>query len=268
MARRSPTRARGGKPIPTPKPPPVAKKQGASGLPSTSWTFIALGLAAALAAGLILASVLGSAEDEPPSVTPAGTVEGAGEIEQLLAGIPQDGVALGDSEAPVTLVEFADLQCPFCAEWAGDAFPALVDEYVRDGRLRIEFRPLVFIGEDSERGARAALAAGEQDRLWHVLELLYRAQGPENSGWLSDELLEAIGASVDGLDGEALVAAAEGDDELDGRIAESSAEATANGINSTPSFLLGRTGGELARVEVTSLGPEGLRDQIDALLGR
>jgi protein-disulfide isomerase len=127
---------------------------------------------------------------------------------------------------------------------------------------------MAFIGEDSERGARAALAAGEQDRLWHVLELLYRAQGRENSGWLSDSLLDAVGASVDGLDGEALVAAAGGDEELDAQIAESSAEASENGINSTPSFMLGRTGEELERIEVASLAPEGIRDQIEALLRR
>jgi protein-disulfide isomerase len=268
MARRSPSRARGGKVTPTPKPPPVGGKKGSSGFSSTSWTVIAVGLAAALAAGLILVSVLGSGDDEPAAVTPAGTVEGAGEVEEMLAGIPQDGLAIGEPDAPVTLVEFADLQCPFCAQWAGDAFPVLVDEYVRDGRLRIEFRPMVFIGEDSERGARAALAAGEEGRLWHVLELLYRAQGPENSGWLSDALLEAVAASVDGLDAEALVSAASGDDALDERITEAGAEASANGINSTPSFMLGRTGDELRPVEVDSLGPEGLRDEIDALLGR
>jgi protein-disulfide isomerase len=267
MARRSPTRARGGKVAPTPKPPPVGKKGGSSFF--TSWTALAVGLAVALAAVLILVSVLG-ADDEPSTaaVTPAGTVDGAEEVEELLAGIPQDGLAIGDPEAPVTLLEFADLQCPFCRQWAGDAFPALVDEYVRDGRLRIEFRPMAFIGEDSGRGARAVLAAGEEDRLWHALELLFRTQGPENSGWVTDDLLEAVAASVDGLDGEALVSAASGDDELDDRIGESTAEANANGINSTPSFMLGPTGGELQRVEVTSLGPEGLREHIDALLRR
>lgn len=268
MARRSPTRARGGKVTPTPKPPPVGqRKKGGTGF--LSWTWAAVGLAVVLAAGLILVSVL-TGDDEPTTseITPAGTVAGGGEVEQLLAGIPQDGVALGDPEAPVTLLEFADMQCPFCREWAWDAFPALVDEYVRDGRLRIEFRPLAFIGEDSGRGARAALAAGEEDRLWHVVELLFRAQGAENSGWVSDELLTAIGSSVDGLDGNALVSAAGGDEGLDERIAESTEEANANGINSTPSFMLGRTGGQLQKIEVSSLGPEGLREQIDALLRR
>ncbi len=267
MARRSPTRARGGKVAPTPKPPPVGKK-GGSGFSFTSWTAIAVGLAVVLAAGLILVSVLGSGDDEPAAVTPAGTVEGAGEVEQMLAGVPQDGLAVGEADAPLTLVEFADLQCPFCAQWARETFPVLVQEYVRDGRLRIEFRPMAFIGEDSERGARAALAAADEDRLWNVLELLYRAQGPENSGWLSTSLLEAVAASVDGLEAETLVSAADGDEALDERIAESSAEAAENGINSTPSFLLGPTGGELRRIQVESLGPEGIRDQIEALLRR
>lgn len=266
MARRSPTRARGGKVTPTPKPPPVGKKRS-SGFSPTSWTVIAVGVAAALAAGLILVSVLGTGDDEPAAVTPAGTVEGAGEIEQMLAGVPQDGLAIGEPDAPLTLVEFADVQCPFCAQWAREAFPVYVRDYVRDRQLRIEFRPMAFIGDDSVRGARAALAAADQDRLWHVLELLYRAQGGENSGWVSDGLLEAIGNSVDGLDGEALVEAA-GSEEHDDALAESTAEANENGIDSTPSFLLGPTGGEFERVQPDSLGPEGLRDAIESLLRR
>ena len=74
----------------------------------------------------------------------------------MLDGIPQDGIALGEPDAPVTLVEYADLQCPFCAEWALQTFPELVADYVRDGRLRIEFRGLTFIGPESEDALRAA----------------------------------------------------------------------------------------------------------------
>ena len=108
-------------------------------------------------------------------------------------------------------------------------------------------------------------------RLAGTLVSRYAASdGKRKSGLdvLSDALLEAVGNSVDELDGDALVEAAGGDDALDERIADASAEANANGIDSTPSFLLGRTGEELRRVEVESLGPEGIRDQIDALLAR
>ena len=84
-----------------------------------------------------------------------GELTYADETAQMLRGVPQDGVAIGDPDAPVTLVEFADLQCPFCAQWATEAFPAYVDEYIRDGESPAS--SLTFIGEDSTapRGSRS-----------------------------------------------------------------------------------------------------------------
>jgi len=247
------------------KPPPV----GGAKAPPPMWAWVALALAIAGVLGLvlILASRFGADEAPKPQVTAGGELAFADETERLLDGIPQDGVAIGKPDAPVTLVEFADIQCPFCAQWTTEAFPAYVDEYIREGKLRVEFRPLTFIGDDSDRGARLALAAGNQNLLWNVVELMYRNQGGENSGWVSDDFVAALGRSVPGLDVDTWLADAE-TDAVGQTIDESGAEAQAKGINSTPSFLLGKTGGELARVEVQSLGPEGLRDQIDALLGR
>jgi hypothetical protein len=63
-------------------------------------------------------------------------------------------MALGRPDAPVTLVEIADYQCPFCAAFARDALPEIVQKYVRTGKVRIEFRALAFIGPDFGRGAR------------------------------------------------------------------------------------------------------------------
>jgi protein-disulfide isomerase len=164
----------------------------------------------------------------------------------------------------VTLVEFADLQCPFCAQWATDAFPDLVEEYVRPGKVRIEFRGLAFIGPDSEKALRAALSAGDQDRLWQTVELLFQNQGGENTGWVSDELLGAVATSAmleeepwrEGFDSGA----------VDDAIEAAAAEATNADINSTPSFLLGPTGGTLERVEVQSLDADGLRPAIEQAL--
>ena len=51
------------------------------------------------------------------------------------------------------MVEFADLQCPFCAEYTKNVVPTIVNRYVRPGKLRIEFRPLTFIGPDSAKAA-------------------------------------------------------------------------------------------------------------------
>ncbi|HEX2292428.1 MAG TPA: DsbA family protein [Gaiellaceae bacterium] len=224
---------------------------------------LAGGLALLIAGALVAASVLSSSEEQAAAEPPA--VLDATPTTTLLKGIPQDGNALGRPDAPVTLVEYADLQCPYCAMWAHEAFPTLVNEYVRTGKLRIEFRGLAFIGPQSQTGLQAVMAAGEQDRLWHVLDLVYHNQGHENSGWLNDETLRQVGAAVPGLDvNQMLNRRAEMSDE----IAKAQAAATAAGIDGTPSFQVGPTGGRLQRVQVQSLDAEALRPAIESLLGR
>ena len=104
----------------------------------------------------------------------------------MLDGIPQRGNLLGSATAPIRLVEYADPQCPYCAQYARDVFPILVREYVRAGKVEMEFRGLWFLGPDSGSALSTASAAGAENRFWNVLDLLYRNQGPENA-WVSDE---------------------------------------------------------------------------------
>lgn len=66
--------------------------------------------------------------------------------------------------------------------------------------MRIVFRGLAFIGPESERALRVTLAAGRQNRLWDVLEALYHRQGTENSGWVTDQMLEEIPLELVQLD--------------------------------------------------------------------
>src|SRR4051794_4535912 len=85
------------------------------------------------------------------------------QIDAMFAGIPQQGQVLGRANAPVTLVEFADLKCPVCRDYTAQALPTLVSRYVRTGKLRIVMQPQTFVGSppgDSEHAARFALAAG------------------------------------------------------------------------------------------------------------
>ena len=228
--------------------------------------FVVIGavVAAVVVAAVVAALLLASGGDDEAPPTGGTHLAGADETRALLRGIPQDDIAIGPPDAPVTLVEFADLQCPFCASWATDAFPDVVEEYVRPGKLRIEFRGLAFIGDDSEKALRAALAAGQQDRLWHVVELLYRNQGAENSGWVTDELLDAVGRTA-GLDVDAWHGAFDSA-AVDGQLSAAERLARANAIQSTPSFLVGRTGGTLRRVDVVSLDAGGITPAIDRAL--
>ena len=116
------------------------------------------------------------------------------------AGIPEQGTFLGDPKAPATLVEFADLQCPFCAQFARDALPGLLSEWVRPGRLRLDLRLVSIIGPDSRVAARMAGAAALQDRLWPFAELFFLNQGTENSGYVTTPFLSAIATATPGLD--------------------------------------------------------------------
>src|SRR3954449_5462660 len=70
----------------------------------------------------------------------APAVPGAAETAEMLAGIPQRGTTLGEPAAPVTLVEIADAQCPFCRHFALYELPHVIQDQVRRGRLRIELR--------------------------------------------------------------------------------------------------------------------------------
>jgi protein-disulfide isomerase len=231
----------------------------------TSRRSLYVGVAAAaalLAAALIGFSALSG--DDGESAPPPVAVDGR-ETVRLFAGIPQDGIALGRPNAPVTLVEFADFQCPFCATFARDALPEIVRNYVRTGKVRIEYRALAFLGSDSVEAREMALAAALQDRLWQFGHLLFENQGEENSGWVTEERLEATANAVPGLDVERALA-----DRSAAAVAEQAEMAEHHAqrfeISGTPAFLAGRTGGKLERIEIQSLDAGALTPTLDSLL--
>jgi protein-disulfide isomerase len=244
-------------------PAPKAKAKQVS-LLTRNRVIAAVGVAAAIAVALIGASILTTRGGDGGGGDPA-SIAGAADVEAMFQGVPQEATLVGEPDAPVTLVEYADLQCPFCAQWATTTLPVLVADYVQSGDLKIEFRGLSFIGPDSEEALRAALAAGDQGKLWNVVDLIYRNQGTENSDWVTDDFLRSVGAAVPGLDVDAMMDGT-GSDEVTAAMTKSQSSAAANQINSTPSFLLGETGGRLTRLEVESLAPDEFKAAIDELL--
>jgi len=115
-----------------------------------------------------------------------------------LRGIAQSGLTLGEKSATVTLVEFGDLQCPVCKGFSEQIVPEVIDAKVRAGEAKLEFRNFVIISQESVPAGAAAVAAGQQGRGWNFIELFYRNQGPEASGYVTDEFLTEIarGAGV------------------------------------------------------------------------
>lgn len=173
------------------------------------------------------------------------------EVQARFAGLPQKGVELGSPSAPVTLQEFADLQCPFCKQYTLSVFPALVSKYVRAGKLRMEFHNFDIIGADSIKASKMAEAAAQQNKLWQFADLFYNNQLEENSGYVTDEYLTQIAGGVKGLNvqkalTERFSPAIEGKVNNDNQLARVYGSQYSNlpvpGFNGTPSFLLYKSG--------------------------
>jgi protein-disulfide isomerase len=218
-------------------PPPVRS----AGAGRTASPKVLLGAAVGIA-GIVAAIVLvfaftgGSSSPKKLSVLPdAGVVAG------LFRGIPQNGTVLGSPKAPVTMIEYVDLQCPICRAFETDVMPSIIPRYVRTGKVKVEARTIAFIGPDSERGRRAALAAGQQNRFFNFAQLLYYNQGAENSGWLNDTMIRSAAASIPGVDSVALLAA-RNSHAVTAAVKLADDQATTDKVSGTPTIYVGKTG--------------------------
>lgn len=140
-----------------------------------------------------------STHDASEATKPKAAVPGR-DVTRILRGIPQEGTRLGDPNAPLVLVEFADLQCPYCKEFAATSWPNIVQRYVKTGKLRMELRLMDFLGPDSGKASKAVMAAALQNRMWDASMRFYDVQGQENTGYVTDRFLRGVLGGVHGLD--------------------------------------------------------------------
>jgi protein-disulfide isomerase len=205
---------------------------------------IAVTLGVALSSGSSTAAV-------PARGSLTNALPGAADVQKLLLGIPQQANVLGSQSAPVTLVEYIDLQCPYCQQFETQAVPSLIGSYVRTGKVKIEARPIAFIGPDSQRGRLAAIAAGEQNKLFNFAQILYLNQGTENTGWLSAQMVASAAASIPGLDVSRLLAGSNSD-AAKTQAGTYDQQAAKDSVQATPTILVGKSGGTLRPVALTS----------------
>ncbi|MGZ4315391.1 MAG: thioredoxin domain-containing protein [Gaiellaceae bacterium] len=176
----------------------------------------------------------------------AGALQGAPYVAKLFKGIPQSGLVLGNPNAPATLTEYIDLQCPVCQEFESTMLPTLVQKYVRSGKLNIKMQPWSirdFPGgpQDSTRGQKATIAASLQNKAFPFAELLYLNQGQENSGWLNDNMVLTAASSVDRMQVQQVPNDA-GSSSVKSTVSSVDGTASAGGFNSTPTLLLNHKG--------------------------
>jgi protein-disulfide isomerase len=229
----------------TPAPPPVRSTGGRRASPKVLAIAAAVIALAAVAAALAFALTGGSSSSSTP--TTSSTLPDAGSAVSMFKGIPQRGNVLGKPNAPVTMVEYIDLQCPVCRAFETDVMPTIVPQFVKTGKVKVIARPIAFIGPDSVRGRLAALAAARQNHFFDFTQLVYFNQGGENTGWLDDDFVRAAYSSIPGLD----VAAAEkarNETAIADQGDRFEAQATADNVTGTPTVLVGKTGGKLTAV--------------------
>jgi protein-disulfide isomerase len=157
-----------------------------------------LGAAAVFLAIVVVVALIVVNSGSSESGGDAENLVEASAVKQLFNGIEQKGLTLGDPKAPVELVEFGDLQCPFCKQYSEEVLPPVIEGQVKQGEAKITFKNFVIIGDESYPAGQAAIAAGEQGVGWNFIELFYRNQGEERSGYVTEEFLEAVarGAGV------------------------------------------------------------------------
>jgi protein-disulfide isomerase len=221
-------------------------------------------LATVVVVGAVVMSSNGSDETAaPPSSSQPGMTP-AQEVAALYDGIPQKGIRLGKADAPATLVEIADLQCPFCAQYSTQALPTIVEDYVRTGKVAYELRIRSFLGRDSVRAAGAAAEAANENRMYQFADLFYRYQGPENSDYADADFIRGIASQVDGLDVDKVVAAA--DDPLSyPAVKRNEMFARRIGSTGTPDFYL-RRNGQLTPLQVQGTAPSDYAAALEAAL--
>lgn len=167
----------------------------------------------------------------------ASNIKDVAAVEQELSGIPQEKMVLGEKGAPVELIEFGDLQCPVCKANAEEVLPGVIEGPVANGDAKFNFRNFIIISAESEPAGAAALAAGEQGRGFNYLNLFYRNQGKEASGYVTDEFLTAIAEAAKVPD----IAKWNKDREsskIKGEVKATTEEAARLGFTGTPSFAI------------------------------
>jgi protein-disulfide isomerase len=144
------------------------------------------------------------------------------------------GLTMGDTNAPVKVIEFADFQCPWCQYFALNMEPDFVSKYVDQGLVYYTVSPMAFLGQESVDAALASYCANDQGKYWEYRNELFTNLNGENEGYYSIENLVTYAGNV-GLDqGKFQVCLAAGEHQGDLNAAEDFA--TQAGVNSTPSF--------------------------------
>jgi len=151
--------------------------------------------------------------------------------------VSTQGRTIGPENPRVTVEEYSDFQCPYCARAAQNIDPKIEQDYVADGRVKLVFHPVALIGQESLWAAEAAECANDQGKFWDYHDKLFENQKGENKGGFSIDNLKRFAEEL-GLDTQAFNQCIDSGKHEDLVKAETQ-DAAKKGIQSTPTFVIG-----------------------------
>lgn len=114
----------------------------------------------------------------------------------LINELSGDQPTLGNDDAPLTLIEMADFQCPFCKKFFDESFSTIKQNYIDTGKVKFIFVNLAFLGQESKDAAEAGMCAKDQGKFWEYHDEIYKNQGGENLGVFSTKKLQELAKTV------------------------------------------------------------------------
>lgn len=148
----------------------------------------------------------------------------------------KDPTAVGKLDAPVDMVIYSDYQCGYCAKWTAESLPTILDKYVDTGKLRIEYRDIMFFGENSRQSAELGVAAGKQGKFQAFHDTIFEDGKTAKNADLSANGIEKLAERI-GVDAEQFTADAAHADTV-AMVQKNHDEASSLGVTGTPTFIV------------------------------
>jgi protein-disulfide isomerase len=148
-------------------------------------------------------------------------------------------VILGDPKAPVSVIEYADFQCPFCGRFYSQAASQIIENFVKTGKVKMVYRHFAFLGPESIAAAEASECAKDQNKFWPFHDVLYEEEikdGQEHNGNLNTDLFVKLASGV-GMDANSFKDCITSKKYVD-VVKKAVSDAQAAGVNSTPTIFV------------------------------
>ena len=152
----------------------------------------------------------------------------------------------GDVDAPLTIIEFGDYQCPNCKAWFQQEKSTITNNYILTGMAKLYFVDITWLGDDSVTAAQAAYCADDQDKFIDYHSTLYNNQADVEDGWASSDALKQFAVDL-ALDSEMFDECLDSGKYVD-RVSYNTEIGTSNGVTGTPHFFIVTPEGDVKEI--------------------